>query len=175
MSKLNPDDEETVRRFASWKHRRQQPATADADAPDPQQTYAELMKTAFAPALRDAGLRGSAGRFEFPSETHWVQLGFQKSAHSDRHELRFTVNLSVIRRNEWDEQLAAKPYLGTRPTPNKRYGSWADQTRIGTLTPEGQDKWWRIIYGADTTPVRDDVLSDLINYGVPWLREHATN
>jgi hypothetical protein len=64
---------------------------------------------AFAPRLLDAGLRGSNGRFELPSNDHWAQLGFQKSAYSDGHEIHFTVNLSIIRRDVWAEQVANKP------------------------------------------------------------------
>lgn len=131
------------------------------------------MRKAFAPALRSAGLRGSNGRFELPSEAYWAQLGFQKSAYSDGRELRFTVNLSVIGRTEWAAQIAARPYLGQRPTPNTHYGTWADQTRIGQLTPEGEDKWWRVVPDVGAGAIRDDVLADLLTYGVPWLREHT--
>jgi hypothetical protein len=41
----------------------------------PQDVYADMMKTTFAPALRAAGLRGSSGRFELPSDIYWAQLG----------------------------------------------------------------------------------------------------
>ncbi len=70
-------------------------------------------------------------------------------------------------------QSAAKPYLGKRPKPSFHYGSWADQVRIGELTPTGADKWWRIVRGGNVTPVRVDALADLMTYGVPWLRERA--
>ncbi|WP_091074744.1 DUF4304 domain-containing protein [Microlunatus sagamiharensis] len=133
------------------------------------------MKTAFAPFLRERGFRGSSGRFELPSDTHWAQLGFQKSAYSDRAELRFTINLSVISRNEWAQQLQANPHLGARPTPTISYGSWADQTRIGMLIPPPGDKWWRIIGGSNVTPVRDDVLTDLDAYAIPWIVAQAAS
>ncbi len=88
-STLRPEDAEAVRRFANWKHRRKTAVASDADADTPlsQAVYAELMRTAFGPALREAGLRGSTGRFELPSATHWGQLGFQKSAYSVLHDL----------------------------------------------------------------------------------------
>lgn len=92
----------------------------------------------FGPTLRTEGLRESGGRFEFPSQVSWAQLGFQKSEYSDGREVRFTVNLSVIRRDDWKEQMVAKPYLGERPTPNTLYGAWADQVRIGKLAPDGE-------------------------------------
>jgi hypothetical protein len=165
---MRPEHEEAIRRFAVWKHRHRQAVPDDA----PQEVYADLMKNTFAPALRAAGLRGSNGRFEVPSDSHWVHLGFQKSVYSDQQELRFTINLSVIRRDEWTNQIAARPYLGKRPTPNTVYGPWADQIRIGTLTAGGDDKWWRIVRGKDVAPVADDALPDML-VGVQWLRQHS--
>lgn len=173
MSDKLPEREEAIRRFTAWKYRRRQPIPDDDPQPSPQEVYAGLMKSTFAPALRHEGLRGSNGRFELPSDTHWVQLGFQKSSYSDRHELRFTINLLVIRRDEWANQIATRPYLSQRPTPTNHYGPWAtDQIRIGTLTAEGEDKWWRIVRGQDVAPVVDDVLADIL-IGVQWLRERA--
>jgi hypothetical protein len=88
--------------------------------------------------------------------------------------VRFTVNLSVISRTEWERQKAAKPYLGRQRAPAAHYGPWADQARIGQLTRADADKWWRIIRGADVEPVQADALADLLTYAVPWLRAHLT-
>jgi hypothetical protein len=167
---LKPEHELAVRQLAAWKHRQQDKAIPTDGTPSPQAVYAGLMKTTFAPALRAAGLRGSNGRFELPSDTYWAQLGFQKSSYSGADEVRFTVNLSVISRTEWEIQRAAKPYLGRQPTPTVQYGPWADQARIGQLTPAGADKWWRIVRGADVEPVQADALADLLTYAVPWLK-----
>jgi hypothetical protein len=131
------------------------------------------MKEVLSPALRDVGLRGSNGRFELPSTTHWAELGFQKSIYNRDDEVRFTVNLSAIRRDEWDAQAASKPHLGKRPTPSIHYGTWANQIRIGSLTPAGEDKWWRLVRGVDVAAIAADVVADLLTYGVPWLRQHA--
>jgi hypothetical protein len=168
---MTPNEREGAQRFLRWRTRPKK-HESDAHEPSPQQVYAEWMKTAFGPALRAEGMRGSGGRFEFPSEVVWAQLGFQKSTYSDAQEVRFTVNLSVIRRDEWHQQTSAHPHLGERPKPTFHYGAWADQARIGTLTPEGEDKWWRIVRGAaHLDVVRDDAMHDLLTYGVPWLRE----
>jgi hypothetical protein len=171
---LRPEDEATVRQVAAWKHRQRDRGLASDGSPSPQDVYADLMKTAFAPALRAVGLRGSNGRFELPSDIYWAQLGFQKSSFSGADEVRFTVNLSVITRAEWESQKAAKPYLGRRPTPITHCGPWADQVRIGQLTPVGGDKWWRIVRGADVEPVQADALADLLTYGLPWMKARVT-
>lgn len=167
----NTSKREGVQRFLRWRARPDKHAS-NAHEPSPQQVYAEWMKTAFGPALRAEGMRGSGGRFEFPSELVWAQLGFQKSTYSDSREVRFTVNLSVIRRDVWAEQSSAHPYLGERPKPTYRYGSWADQARLGAVSPGGKDTWYRIVRGAaHLDVVRDAALHDLLTYGVPWLRE----
>ena len=172
---LKPEDEAAVRQLAAWKHRRRDRSSITSDGlPSPQDVYANLMKTAFSPALRAAGFRGSNGRFALPSDIYWAQLGFQKSSYSGADEVQFTVNLSVIGRAEWESQRAAKPYLGRQPKPCTLYGPWADQVRIGQLTPARGDKWWRIIRGADVEPVRADTLADLLKYGVPWIKKRVS-
>lgn len=128
------------------------------------------MKERFAPFLREAGLRGSGGRFTLASETYWLLLGFQKSTSSDRHEVRFTVNVSAIRRDVWDAQRAATPYLGRTPQPATLYGPWAEQQRIGMLTPSGLDKWWRLRPDRNVDAFVADVLADLRQYAIPWLK-----
>lgn len=142
--------------------------------PTPQQVYADLMKTRFAPALRRAGLKGSAGRFQLPSDKYWALLGFQKSAYSDSTEVQFTVNLSVISRDVWTEQVSARTDLGAQPKPGTFYGSWAEQIRIGKLTPTGEDVWWPIKRGIDPEPVAALVVSTLLELGLPWLKSKAT-
>jgi hypothetical protein len=91
-----------------------------------------------------------------------------------RSSRRRTPRLSVISRADWDIQKAARPYLGRQPTPTTHYGPWADQARIGQLTPARADKWWRIARGAATEPVEADALADLLTYAVPWLTERIT-
>lgn len=172
MSELSPEDEAVLDKFKRWKHRPKDNTPGTSGDPTPQEVYADLMKNVFAPALRSAGLKGSAGRFHVPSETHWAQLGFQKSAYSDRSEVRFTVNLSVMRRDTWAAEAATRPYLGKRPSPNVHY-SWADQVRIGFLTEAGEDFWWRLVRGDDGQAASQSVVSALLDLAVPWLASRA--
>jgi len=134
-----------------------------------QQMYTDLMKRSFGPALRALGLKGSSGRFELPSERYWSLLGFQKSAFSDSDSLKFTVNLSVISRDAWAEQASSDPQLGKKPAPSVFYGSWAEQVRIGRLTPSKEDLWWWLRRGEDPRLVADEVVTTLVDIAVPWL------
>jgi hypothetical protein len=137
--------------------------------------YDAAIKQQVSPALRDLGLRGSGGRYHLPSESHWVLLGFQKSAYSDAAEVRFTVNLAVISRSVWEAKRAELSHLNERPSASVIYGSWAAHERIGRLTPGGEDKWWRI--GDNAAPVTDvvnDLLDDIERYALAWLRSMMT-
>lgn len=129
-----------------------------------------MIKDEISPAVRHLGLRGSAGRYVLPSETHWALVGFQKSAYSDALEIQFTINLTAISFAVWESMVKQRPHLGKRPKPSVVYGDWAPQTRIGPLLPDPADKWWRVRQGRPTTPVAEDAMSDLAIYGLPWLR-----
>jgi hypothetical protein len=174
VSEMNAEERATFERFKLWKHRRKDHSPASPDDPTPQVVYDSLMKETFAPALRQIGLKGSGGRFDLPADQHWVLLGFQKSAYSDSNEVQFTVNLAVIDRAVWLEQVAARPHLGKRPSPGTLYGAWADQTRIGALIPPGDDLWWRLIRGQDSEPIAASVVSALRDTAVPWLLARAS-
>lgn len=89
---MRSEDRAFFDRFRAWKQRPKDFSPAAENDPTPQGVYPDLMKGVFAPALREAGLKGSGGRFELPSEKYWAQLGFQKSAYSDSSALKFTVN-----------------------------------------------------------------------------------
>ena len=169
MSNLSPENKGLFDRFGRRKHRPKDPGSASEANPAVQVIYDDLMKATFGPALRRAGLKGSGGRFDLPSERYWAQLGFQKSAYSDSAQLKFTVNLSVIDREVWKSQASSKPYLGDKPTPSTHYGHWADQVRIGQLMPNGEDHWWSLRRGEDATGVSDEVTSALTRFAVPWL------
>lgn len=175
MSELPPEDQAFLDRFKRWKHRPKATGRGADPSRAPQEVYADLMKNVFAPALRQSGLKGSGGRFELPSETHWALLGFQKSAYSDAVEVQFTVNLSAIGRDVWAVQAASSPHLGAKPSPTTFYGKWADQVRIGSLTPTGEDLWWSLRRGEDTRAVSDTVVSALLDLAVPWLVTKANS
>jgi hypothetical protein len=173
------DLERDVQSVLAWKYRERPDVDDDDGQVAPQDVYRHLMNNDFAPALRAAGLRGSGGRFELPSRTHWVQLGFQKSSYSDRIELRFTINLFVVSRADWVREAARSSWLGSKPSPLSGsggvVGEWA---RIGALLPtvdgRGGDTWWSLFRGVDPGPVQQDVLDDLRDYAVPWLKQRAS-
>lgn len=74
---------------------------------------------------------------EFPSQAVWAQLGFQTSAYSDGREVRFTVNLSVIRRGVWEEQRSAKPAPAGKTADVDTEGKWQRPCPCHARSPSG--------------------------------------
>lgn len=155
--------------FLAWRTRRR---GLDRVPPGDgaQELYAALIKDHISPALRSLGLVGSGGRYSLPSETHWSRIGFQKSAYSDRQEIRFTVNLLVVSRNAWDEFRLQNPHIGKEPSATIWYGSPVATTRLGTLMPDQEDQWWQVGPAFDSALTAQDVILNLERYGLPWLR-----
>ncbi len=66
--------------FWPWRLRqRHQPTVDDGSTPTAQEQYRIMINGVISPALRSLGLKGSGGRYELPSVTHWALLDFQKS------------------------------------------------------------------------------------------------
>jgi hypothetical protein len=129
-----------------------------------------MMRDEIGPALHSLGFRGSGQRFEMPSKSHWVLVGFQKSDSSNRRAVKFTLNLTVADRDAWAKARKERSYLPDRPSPNIRYGSFVWQTRIGKLLPDGGDRWWVIAEGQDVRPVALEVAEIMRLYGLPWIQ-----
>lgn len=107
-----------------------------------------MLRDHVAPALREMGFRGSGQNFSLPSDSHWALLGFQKSQWSSEDKIAFTVNMTVVARDEWVAILAEYPELGERPGANWspapifarvwQSGYW--HSRIGMVMPGEGDK-----------------------------------
>jgi hypothetical protein len=163
----------------SWRLRRRGDGGPDAPAPGDvtaQENYAVLVKDRLSPAFRELGLRGSCGRYELPlSVPGWALLGLQKSAYSDKAEIRFTLNLLVVSAATWSSAHEAKPYLPAKPSPGVRYGAGEQETRIGSIHPDDSgDKWWRVQAGPFPSGVAEDVIHDVAVVALPWLREQVS-
>lgn len=162
-----------------WDWRLRPRGAANVDTPQAgvataQQNYEVLVKDHLSPAFRDVGLRGTGGRYSLPIEVPgWALLGLQKSSYSDKAEIRFTVNLLVVTRASWFEARESKPYLPEKPSAGVIYGAGEAQARIGSLHPDGADKWWRVLAGPPALAVADDVIQDVATLALPWLQEHA--
>jgi hypothetical protein len=154
-------------RWLGWRTRRRVPAS---EVPVTSQAiYDCLVKDCLSPRFRQLGLTGSSGRYSLRCERCWVLMGLQKSRYSDAAEVQFTMNLLVVNKALWASTRASRPYLAERPAPSALYGDPVAQTRIGSLLPGGEDKWWRVFDGVDVGAVANDVFTETEGYALPWL------
>jgi hypothetical protein len=138
--------------------------------PTAQDVYDDMLRVGIRPRLRALGFTGSGSTFVWPCATAAAQLGFQKSAFSDRDAVKFTVNVTVADFVSWEQARIARPHLPKHPAPNTKYGSFIWQQRIGKLLPEGEDRWWWLQADGDWTSVADEVVDAIATYIVPELR-----
>jgi hypothetical protein len=133
-----------------------------------------MMRDEVAPELRRMGFKGSGQAFELPSETHWVLLGFQKATGSNSTAVRFTVNVTAASKVAWHEARPTHVVLPERPSANTYYGTFAWQKRIGSLFPDGEDRWWTVTSDRSARSVAADVLEAIRTYAIPAIQERLT-
>jgi len=111
-----------------------------------QDEFRGFLRDLVSPAMRSAGLRGSAGRYCLPSPSCFALVGFQKSAWSTGSAVSFTVNLKVVSREIWNLARADQGWLPQTPAPstvtrsrNGRRGSVAS-CPAGTITGGGRGR-----------------------------------
>jgi|GEM_PF-5465992 len=85
--------------------------------------YTRMMNTYIAPSLLAHGLTGSRGKLEWPCDSAWALLGFQKWRPVTRTRVAFTVNLSLFDRAEWTQRRASDASLAAKPAHNTNYGT----------------------------------------------------
>ena len=67
-----------------------------------QDEFRGVLRDLVSPALRSAGLKGSGGRYQMPSQSCFALVGFQRSHWSTGSAVQFTVNLMVVSREVWN-------------------------------------------------------------------------
>jgi len=131
------------------------------------------MKEEIAPALRRLGFKGSGQRFELPSDTHWAIVGFQKFSWSSQDQVEFTLNVTVVSRDEWMRAQEERPYLPARPSASVGAGfGW--ETRIFSHIPGTTEKTWIIAGDRPTKPVASDVVGAIEQFVLPAMQAHIS-
>jgi hypothetical protein len=134
-----------------------------------QDTFKRMIREKIAPELRAFGFKGSGQRFVLPSESHWALLGFQRSAWGDSRKGSFTINLTVVSKDAWEQSRAERPHRGSIPAANSYEGVPVWEDRIGMLMPGSFDQWWEVCAGESTDHVARDVVSAVEVYALPEM------
>jgi uncharacterized protein DUF4304 len=155
-------------KWLAWRTRRK--VRAGEVGVTAQSLYDLLVKEHLSPGLRALGFKGSSGRYALAGVPPFALLGLQKSTYSDAVEVQFTANLMVVSKDTWLALRSQRPHYPERPSPGTLFGDRVPQARIGSLTPSGEDKWWRVTSPDLLSDVASDFLTDVEAVGVPWMR-----
>jgi hypothetical protein len=134
-----------------------------------QATFKAMMRDRIAPGIRELGFRGSGQHYSLPNATHWVLLGFQRSKWSTAEEVEFTVNITVVSKDEWSRLRVEHPFLPDEPAANTVYGPRVWRRRLGILLGIG-DHWWTVVAGEPTAATAGDVLEAIKTTALPAMR-----
>jgi hypothetical protein len=135
-----------------------------------QEQFRSFLRDNLAPRLRALGFTGSGQNFSIPSETCWALMGIQRSRWSDRKELKFTLNLYVVPREEWENAKKDRSYLSKAPSANTRWPIGWHQ-RIGSVMPEKKDLWWRFPPATDASRLAAEIAQVVDTYALPEIRK----
>jgi hypothetical protein len=134
-----------------------------AGLPTAQQAFASMAKIEIAPRLRELGFKGSGQKFRLPSDTHLLSLDFQRSAWNDILEVSFTINLSA-------GLIDSASIANEVPQSPRRL--YSHDERLGFLS-HGRDHWWKVPADGPTLSIAVEVIHDIRELGIPWLREQT--
>lgn len=134
-------------------------------------TPKELVDAAVAPlslALREAGFRKTGRRFHRDIGESRVFLEVQASQWNREESASFTINLSV-----YAPLVLRKLGREVGAPPKSEVGcTWHE--RIGFLTPEGLDLWWKLEGRESIEDVSLRAVETVRRYALPWLDAAAT-
>ncbi len=134
-----------------------------------QQILAVWLREHIAPALREAGYKGSGQTFHRLLDRNWGVVNMQRSQWDSAERATFTINLgsaSAI-------VLESRGKDPNRP-PHEVECQW--RTRLGELVA-GRDLWWEIrsdATDASLIPLAEEVRTALLTVGLPAIEHHAT-
>jgi len=133
-----------------------------------QDNYTSLVKNRITPLLRSEGFKGSSNNYMFTSTNCWGLVGVQRYRWSNQEIVRFTINIAVVPRSDWEAARRGKGLPPREPRANAH--SWPGQWwRIGSLLPEPKDTWWSVSGDEDWESVAHEVLSALTSWGLPAM------
>lgn len=135
-----------------------------------------MVRTSLAPGLATLGFVGSGHVFRSKVDDYWTQVSLHQSEGGFLHRIRFTVDLGVVQRNEWDEQLRVRPYYPARHQPASNNAGWS--ARIGELVTVGGfpigDLWWELDAGRPFESLADEIVSAVRTFGMPAMSEQIS-
>lgn len=128
-----------------------------------QDVIAVVSKGACAELLGEAGFRRSVPHFWRESGRINHAVNFQASAWGSSESGSFTINLGVSTRFLYEA------FTGRAFPTNRGTALWPISARIGSLTADRRDLWWKVDVNADVPAIAEDVAKALRQYAFPFF------
>ncbi len=130
-----------------------------------------MIDMGLAPGMRALGFVGAGRRFRMEVDGYWAEVAVTQSQSLSEGRVRFTLNLRVLYRDEWAEQLRVRPYTPTLAPGSPMRTGW--EAPIGSIVTVGgypiEDLWWELEVGQPFESLAREVLSTLRTYGLPAI------
>lgn len=130
-----------------------------------QDEFKRMLRGDIAPALRQLGMKGSGRNYVLPNPDHHLLVGFQGDRYNTADDVRFTVNLAVISKHDWEQ--GWQPWWG-KPSATMQ-GPVGTYLRLGLFMPEQDDVWWELSPGTDVAALAAEVVQAIQQFGIPGL------
>ncbi|MFW2513036.1 hypothetical protein ACNI3K_04600 [Demequina sp. SO4-13] len=142
------------------------------------QTYGAMMEHQVAPTLREWGLEGGDGRFDYPSRVWHLRLAFVPAAWNTVGRYQFDVNVVAVSRVQWEQWRASEPALPDQPDAGMYYAhdfvhGGGLMARLGELQRDGLDRRWTVRAAVDPTPVAAELLASMKRHVLPQFAGRA--
>jgi hypothetical protein len=127
-----------------------------------------MIDMGLAPGLRVLGFVGAGRRYRMEIDGHLAEILILESQPLTTDRIRFTLQLRVLGRDEWTEQLRVRPYSAAKPAS---LPGWT--APIGALISVGGypvgELWWELEVGKPFDALAREVLTILRSFGIPAI------
>jgi hypothetical protein len=111
--------------------------------------------------LKKLGFKRKGLIFRLFTDDNCGFVGFQRSTTNTKDRIKFTVNTGVI----------CGELLDVGPSGLLKANIWDAHVhvRIGSLLPEGDDKWWEIVSATDSDNLSQEIPGLILKHAVPYI------
>lgn len=136
-----------------------------------EEAFDEILWVHMAPVLKPRGFRKTGQTWRIHGPAGWGLVNVQKSRHSTRLHIQFTVNLGVRFDALHREEYPNAKYMWERPPASAAMGDCHEWRRIGQLAGAAglPDLWWDVTGPGSVGIVVGTVVPLLEERGVPWV------
>lgn len=135
----------------------------------------DFLKKSIVPTLKERGFAGK-GRVLTRAQGDGVQVvEIENGKYNDSRRARFTVEIGVCFPQVMETVAQLEKFAYLLPYLNKpQVGICHVRERLGMLFDQPEDHWWTVSAVTDHVPEPTEILTPLLERGLPWLEARST-